>query len=381
MKLQDNKIIPYRIRQGRISREMSIIDLADNIGVTRQLISQYELGRKIPSADTFYKICNVLKLPKSFFYKESEVEVLSTTLSSYRSSSTTRKKYKNGSEQRMYWALEIYNYLLEYIDFPEVNIPSELMKEKEIYSTDEIEEITISLREAWNLGSAPIENLISLLHLSGVLIACQDIKDNSIEAFSRWIGDVPIIVINRNWENPCRLRFTIAHELGHLILHSYTDDPDNKISKERLKEMEKEAHRFASAFLLPEASFVDDVFSASPESLLHLKPKWKVSVQAMLHRCLDLGIITENQHTYGCKIISKKGWRHQEPYDFDIAQESPYMLKQAIELLLNEKVVNKAFLAKNICLFPEEIEELCNLPSGLLKNEQSAHKLKLTLMK
>lgn len=380
--VNNKKIIPYKISEGRKARALSMVQLSEKIFVSPQAISQYELGRKSPSEETFRLLCKSLRLPESFFCTETvENERRIKTISSYRASSTARTKYKSSAEQRMFWAFDIYLYLSDFLDFPSVNIPSELMLEKEFYTSEEITQISKQLRHHWQLGEDPIDNLISVLHLAGIVVVYQKMNDTSIESFSRWIGDTPIIVLNKDCSNPCRIRFTLAHELAHLILHSYQEDKDNPISRPRRSEMEKEAHAFASCFLMPEESFVDDIYSVSPDALLHIKPKWKVSVQSMIVRCHDLELINDNQYTYAFKIINKKGWRKSEPGDDILQKETPYMLKQAIQLILDNDVMNKTALTKALNLYYDEIEEICNLPDGLLKPDVTQKKLKLTLVR
>lgn len=164
--------------------------------------------------------------------------------------------------------------------------------------------------------------------------------------------------------------------MAHEILH----DPElntDEISKEEFKKIEEEANEFASAFLLPKDAFFKDV-SLHPTDInyyKHLKKKWCVSISAMIVRAHRLGVITPNQYQYLQRQISRYNWRINEPFDDTKNLEEPVAIRQAVELLIENEVLNgKEFLQKlskdyELSLLREEVELLLGLEEGYLKTE------------
>lgn len=167
----------------------------------------------------------------------------------------------------------------------------------------------------------------------------------------------------------------MAHELGHIILHPWTEDIET-LSNEEFKERERQANKFASSFLLPKDSFATDAekFPTELEYYLRLKNKWGCSIQAMLYRSNDLGIITNNQFQYLMRQVSQKGWRTKEPGDFPHSLNEN-IFKMAVDLLLEnnytKKDIMEIFNKASVSLFSDEIEELLNLPKGYLSSKEN----------
>ena len=150
-------------------------------------------------------------------------------------------------------------------------------------------------------------------------------NESKIDAFSQrtllksrdnYQGEIFLIAVDQGTKPMGRIRFDLAHELAHVLLHPWSEGLD-MIPKEEFKHREAQANMFAGAFLLPAESFIKDV-RAYPTDLkyyLWLKRKWRVSVAAMVYRSRQLEIITSNQHQYMMRQISKNGWRKQEPDD------------------------------------------------------------------
>ncbi|MGL6173417.1 MAG: hypothetical protein ACRC1P_02260, partial [Cellulosilyticaceae bacterium] len=98
------------------------------------------------------------------------------------------------------------------------------------------------------------------------------------------------------------------------------------------------------------------------ETFIQLKEKWKLSIQAIIRKCLDLELISEDKYIYFQKRISYKGWRKQEPLDNIITLEEPRLLRDATELLIEHNVISKQDILNEINLYKEEIISFCNLP-------------------
>jgi hypothetical protein len=147
-----------------------------------------------------------------------------------------------------------------------------------------------------------------------------------------------------------RLRFSVAHELGHLILHREHGESE--------KEMDDEADRFASEFLLPEEPMRHELIPPiTLTGLAQLKPRWKVSIQALIRRARDLEIITERQYKYLFQKLSKHGWRKQEPANLAVPVEKPRAIRQMAELLYG-KPIDSRRLAEDTKLTEQFVKEV-----------------------
>lgn len=360
-------INPIRLKQARISRGYSLADLSDRIGVTKQYISQCELG--ITNASSIiYSLSDVLNYPVSFFSKPIKgVETISATY--FRSRKTTPKKLKEAANKKVELFAEIKDFFEEYVNFPKLNLPNDI-ELKDEYNLNDIEEIAVKVREYWKLGMGPIENLVSVLQENGIIISRIKVGNNKIDAFSKWINRTPYILLSIDKGSAVRSRFDMAHELCHILLHQHITMEDIDC-KEKLNRIEKEADNFAGAFLLPAESFSKEVFSSSLDNLVRLKERWKVSISCMINRCSNLGLFTENQVVYLKKQMTYKNYWRKEPLDDEIQCEMPYLYEQVIELLLENEILSKYDIIDGIAMAPKEIEEYCYLKTGILSENRS----------
>ncbi|PAC82350.1 hypothetical protein CHI05_07515 [Bacillus sp. 7788] len=362
-----------RLREGRIYRGLTITDLADKLGVSKQMISKYENGKSSPSFESVLKLIDVLKFPKDYFYQEGINVKTGNTY--FKSLLSTGKKEREMQNDRVKYLTVIRHFMEEYIDFPALNLP------KFDYDVPlDIEEVAMKVREHWGLGSEPIRNMVGLLEENGFVVTSINTSTNSIDAFgsNQIIEDKEYytIVLGSDKRSFYRRQFTAAHELAHKILH----DPElntYEISKEEFKKIEEEANEFASAFLLPKDAFFKDVslHRTDLNYYKHLKKKWCVSISAMIVRAHRLGVITPNQYQYLQRQISRNNWRLNEPFDDTKNLEEPVAIRQAVELLIENDVLDgKEFLQKlskdyKLSLLREEVELLLGLEKGYLKTE------------
>ena len=167
----------------------------------------------------------------------------------------------------------------------------------------------------------------------------------------------------------------MAHELGHILLHPWSEDLE-AITKDEFKARERQANMFASAFLLPRDSFGKDIASYPTDLKYYqfLKNKWKVSIQAMIYRTHQLGIMSDNQYQYLMRQVSKNGWRIKEPGDVSYSLNEN-IFQGAIDLLIEQNVLTAKeildlFKKNGVTLYPEDMEELLHLRPDTLKVEE-----------
>jgi Zn-dependent peptidase ImmA (M78 family) len=191
-----------------------------------------------------------------------------------------------------------------------------------------VEEIAMDVREEWELGLEPIENVVREIEAHGGVAVRLELADD-VDAFS-WPTKPPrrpIVILGSDKDVPNRSRFDAAHELGHLLMHFDHPKPDDRA-------LETQAHRFAGAFLLP-AEQLEQEWPAGrlrwPE-LLELKQRWQVSLAALLYRARQLDLISDSNYLSAIKYMSRAGWRRNEPGDIG-SPERPRLLRQAVRAL------------------------------------------------
>lgn len=371
MKKLSNEIVPYRIRQARMTRGLSILELAELVGVSKQAISQYELGKTTPSAAVLNQLSRYLKYPLGFFTKPLPENFTSSSPVFFRSRKTTAVKAKEAAKEKIEIFREIDDYLRRYVNFPEIDLPKidyvDCNESVEPLENELIEDFALKTREYWKLGLGPIDNLINIVQKHGIMVSKMYLGQRKIDAFSVWYNSIPYVFLSSDKNTNVRTRFDIAHELGHLIMHSdyFTDEDIEK--KAIYDKLEDEANRFAGAFLMPECTFSKDIYSSSIEHFVQLKGKWKTSIVSMIYRCENLGILTDNQIKYlKNQLTARRFWR-REPLDNTMPIEKPFAHKQAIKLLLENDILTEYDLVESIACNAEEIEEYCFLDEGELQ--------------
>lgn len=186
-------------------------------------------------------------------------------------------------------------------------------------------EIARHLRATWGVSRGPVSDLIGLIEDAGIIVVPFDFGTAKIDGVSITTSDnVPIILYNAKFP-AARQRLTIAHELGHIIMHSVPTST-----------MEDEAFEFASEFLMPEYEIRGTLFPLDMDLLIRLKQKWQVSMQAILRWAKTIGALKESYYKYLMVKISKAGWRTAEPLDDTMPPERPRVLSDLVKLYLDE---------------------------------------------
>lgn len=363
------RLIPSRLLEARLAKRLNQTELAAIIGVSRQAISSYELGDKTPEPATMRALAEALGQPIGFFTQEATPAFGAFSANFFRKTGADTKRRNMACEVFARWLSQTAYVFDEVANYPKVDLPSfePSSSTSSHYEDDEIEAIAEKVRDHFGLGLGPISNVVRLLETKGVLIARVQIPGENIEAFSYWSGQRPFIFMASEKESGARARFDVAHELGHLVLHRWIGVDDLE-DKDRLKEIESEADRFAGAFLLPRRSFPNEVYSPRLMAFVDLKMRWKVSIGAMIYRCKNLGLFDEQQVTNLYKQISFKKWRKMEPLDGPngLPLEQPLLLRRVSELVLESGRLHKDAVTSALSFSPEMIEQLAGLPTGYL---------------
>jgi Zn-dependent peptidase ImmA (M78 family)/DNA-binding XRE family transcriptional regulator len=353
-----------RLREAREVRSLTLVALSEIVGVSAQSLSQYESGRSSPSPAVFERIAAAVNLPEHRFLLPERSSQAGTRF--YRSMSSATKSARSRAERRFDWLRDIVGYLSEFVAFPTPNFPVlRLPADPLLLSNEEIEEAADAVRRDWGMRDDPIANMIRLLENQGAVIARDKLGAETLDGLSEFAVDEarPYIIVGTDKGSPVRWRFDAAHELGHLVLHANVRQEQLRRA-ETFKRIEEQAHRFAAAFLLPISSFGDDLFAPNLDAFRALKPKWKVSISAMIIRARDAGLLNEQAERSLWVNYSRRGWRRVEPHDETMDAEEPRLLRSAFDLILGAGGHTPDDVLSRLALPASDIEALCSLPDG-----------------
>lgn len=159
------------------------------------------------------------------------------------------------------------------------------------------------LRAQWRMPTGPVRSLAQWMEAAGCLLVSEDFETRRVDGLSQWTGAHPVILVDARLPTD-RLRWTLAHELGHLVLHGDVTPADD---------VEAQANAFAGELLLPETSIRPMLRQLNLGRLLDLKAEYGVSMQAILERAHHLGLLATESRTRLYKQLSARGWRTAEP--------------------------------------------------------------------
>jgi len=278
-------MIGERIQQARKAAGLTLRVLAEKVGVSAMAISKYENNQSTPSSGVLLALAKELGVRTEYFFRRVSVELVNIN---HRDHHLIPKKEEQKVIADVKEQLERWLALEEVVPAPwsiPFSLPDDLPGS--VTSYDEIEEVAIKMRQHWNLGLNPIPDLIDTIETKGVkVLITQYDGHKNFNGLSAEVNGAPVVVVGKNWVGD-RQRFTLAHELGHLVLHGILD--------ESLDE-EKACHRFSSAFLVPKGSVKNCLGERRTRleirELFLLKHEWGLSMMAWTFRAKDLRIIS-----------------------------------------------------------------------------------------
>jgi Zn-dependent peptidase ImmA (M78 family)/DNA-binding Xre family transcriptional regulator len=350
-----------RLSQVLAARRLSQLQLAGLVGVSPATVSKWRAGNQAPERDALDRLASVVNVTPEWFTRAPSSKV---SLPFFRSNASAHVAARAMLEARMEWAQDVAIALSEFVDYPAVNLPVRAFVDPDQITSDEIEAAAAECRELWRLGRTAIQDLALAIEGAGIVLIREETGISQIEGLSAWSVALgrPLVLLSSDKDNGYRSRFDLAHELGHLILHRNIVRPNER---ERYKQLEVQAHRFAGAFLLPAETFSSEVRTpVTLDDLLLLKRRWGVSVAAMVMRLRALKILDEDGAQLLFKRRSARWGAKAEPGDGDRAPEQPRLLHRTIELLIDENVMPREAIPRHIGLAAHDIEKLAGLPEG-----------------
>lgn len=311
-------ISPERLRRAREMRGLTQAELAKASSIDQSHVAFIEAGWRHPSEAVLESLAQALKLPEAYFRQPTRAAVPEGTLK-YRAKASLTRRIAVQVRREAEHFLEIVCQLGELVNLVPVRFQP--------ITTSPVNAAQ-SMRSLLQISAnKPLPHLIRRLEKIGVIVIAVSDHD-CFDAFAAWAGklrEYPIIAINSRLATD-RIRLTIAHELGHLLLHKDAFVPD--------KQAEEEAFEFAAELLMPSDGISSDLEKVDSDitGLLTLKQKWGVSIQALARRSNELKILSDRQYRTFNTHIAKLGWKMEEPNVCEEFSERPLAVRKIAEV-------------------------------------------------
>ena len=308
-------MIGNRLKLARSAAGLSLRGLSDRIGnrVTAQSIGKYERDEAMPRSGVLIALADALDVSVEYLMGEPGMVLQSVD---FRTKKVASKREEDRIKAMVLHMLERYLTIEDILGLPSVRWDKPRSAPYPVVSDlSEADRAASALRYDWNLGLDPIPNMVELMEDRGVKVLfgpLSDVDGLTAQVRREGVEDAHVVVVNEDHDGE-RQRFTIAHEIGHLVLDVHVNVDE-----------EKAAHRFAGAFLMPEEVIWAEVGKRRSAigwaELLRLKLVFGASVQAITYRCKDLGVISPALMGRMFDKFTELGWR-SPPYEEPLASE------------------------------------------------------------
>ncbi len=334
--------IGSNLKRVRLLKNLSLKEAGKLLNMSATAVSKYEKGEILPDSKKIIDFANAYGVKTITLLKGYNAPLMKFT--SFR-----KKKKLTGQKLELLKELiqnEVSKYL-EVIEMNNLDIGGIKFKKYSCTSLEDAEEAANNFRNYIKISSRqPISDLINILENLGIVIIQIKNSNNLFDDFdglSEIVNNIPVIVLLDGIKDGARQRFTIAHELGHLLLDINSKDIDE----------EKLCNRFASALLMPKDAVINEFgssrFNISFFELVAFKNEFKVSYTAIVYRLKDLGIISEYLYKKLNIFLNKKiGKVDPNP----IIPEMSYQFKKMVYMLEANDIIslNKALELMGVSL-------------------------------
>ncbi|WP_031152830.1 helix-turn-helix domain-containing protein [Streptomyces erythrochromogenes] len=354
---------PTRLTQARRLAGLTKKEVAEQVGVTPAAVGQYETGVARPRPELVPTLAGVLQVPVEFFIAGRPGCRLDSSMTNFRSLRSTPKAQREKAMAYAEQVWELTHALERRVELPCVDLPG--FAGGEVHPGVDLPDTPAAaaqgLRRLWGLGNGPVTHLVRRMEAHGIVVVLPSEKDMTsatVDAFSSRLAR-PLVVLTRNRANDVfRHRFTAAHELGHLVLHGEATGDSRQ---------EKEADAFAAEFLTPAASIQPSLpHRMDLGQLAGLRRTWGVSVQSLVYRCRELGLISDAtaSRTYQrLRALDGQPGFAPEPVS-GFPGEQPTMLSQAFHLADEDGGLTIPDLAEELAWKPARVRELLGMPDS-----------------
>ena len=337
-------INPHMIVLAREARGLTQAELADEIGISATNLSKMERADIGISNGLVETISDKTSFPPHFFYQGGDIVPENLN---YRKLEVVAQKLITPIHAKV-------NIVRKHVHFltMALNIQNAAVPVMEVSEAQTPQMIAAKLRKFWKVETPIIADLTKLIEDYGIVIKSFPFNTDRVDSRSILTDDkFPIIFFNESLLGD-RQRFSLAYELGQLIIHTFSIVPLSR-------SVSHEANAFAAEFLMPAKDIVTDFKDGVTIPLLgELKRKWKVSMISLLYRADDLGLLSPNQKRYLIQQFNQLKIRRREPMELDIAKEQPRLIQRWIADFRSKTKLGVVEMAALLFLNVDEFLEL-----------------------
>jgi Zn-dependent peptidase ImmA (M78 family)/transcriptional regulator with XRE-family HTH domain len=350
------QMIGRRLKVARAAAGLSLRELSVRMDglVTAQAIGKYERDEDMPGSRALMGLARALEVSEDYLLSDEDLVLEGVD---FRKKASAREEAT--IEAKTVQLLERYLVVEDLLGLRSVDWERPRSAPFPVADIRDAEDAARSVRDEWGLGYDPIPKLAELLEERGVKVLSIDLDDIdglAAKVHRRGREAARVIVVRKNiWAE--RKRFTLAHELGHMVMA-----PAPGVDQE------KAAHRFAGAFLMPADVLRAEVgahrSTLGLAELVALKRRFGVSIQAIAYRCKDLGIIGPKAFSDLFKVFARHGWRsppYAEPECVDGAEEEPKRFERLCYRALSEGLIGDSRAAEMLSISARELDRRLEL--------------------
>ena len=305
-------------------------ELADRLGITQAALSRYESDLREPDDEIVARMSEVLDVSPEFLTHPFRLTGAIAADAHMRRQKTTKVSEWKGAESKLNLYRMRTAFLLR-------RVPMDPDNHVATFDPDETPPATAArlLRAQWRMPIGPVRNLTRWIESAGVIVIEEHLGTRRIDGLSQWASEYPVILINADLPSD-RKRWTLAHELAHIVLHSSYIDPD----------IETQANDFAAEFLMPSHVIAGDLRDLKPARLLALKKVWGVSMQGIFEHAYRMGKVSSTERTSFYRMLNARGWKRVEPGSDDIAPETPELARNIGQTLMERGGLSRKEVAQ-----------------------------------
>lgn len=350
------------LRLARQLRGFQQGDAAAALGVPNAELSRVETGLKEPSPELVTAAIGLFKLPSAFF---EQTETIYGAPVSVHPMWRKKSDVPAGELHQLVAELNVrVMHLRRLLEATDIEPARPLPRfDADAYHNDP-EAIANLVRRFWQIPSGPISNLTSIVEEAGIIIAHSDFAGSEISGVTFQVPGLPPLIMLNSDQPSDRMRFTLAHELGHIIMHRFPTP-----------NMEQEANEFASCFLVPTEDAKPYFIGRRVDLrlLAALKPEWRVSMAALVFAAKRAGALNESQAQYIWKQFNVQKIKLREPPELDFPIELPHTLSELINLHMSDLGYSIADLAAVMRLNDDEVTRFYSIALPGQSENKKAH--------
>lgn len=324
----------------RVARGLTQTELAKRAGLSQGLLSKVEAGTVDLDDDRLAAIAAALNVPVARLTTSAPTGAVLSACAFHRK----RNSLPVSDANRIRANLDLRRMQVEtLLPMSQVGVNIERTSPSDD-DWDNPETIALEVREAMGLGDEPIPDLVSAVEKTGAVVIVADLGAARIDAIGSWpTGHRPVFMLNAR-TSADRRRFTLAHELAHAVMHQLPTG-----------DQESEADRFASELLMPSNAIRDELTQLDLPKLVMLKPRWGVSMAALIRKARDVGSISDHDYKQLNIALSTAGYRTNEPVA--LHEELPQLVDHAVRQRLDNGEDCTELAAKAL-MTPDEFNAL-----------------------